>query len=233
MEKSILEKCIADKMTYRQIADKLGVSVPTIQYWLNRVYHLTTVRGRFKPIPYKPKNVAVIDNTETKAFHIDITEISTQLARPKHKRVTENSIFTVEFDKAKFAFIYNRKAIHNKTLISNIMLQLKNLYDSNIILSDKEFTYLTDVGFKVYKTAKWNCSKQTNEKHYGNLKRWVYPLIKYDKEKLNLTDEDLLENSKIILENYLIQLKNNGYTVIDKTNTTDAIENQSPLPIVS
>jgi hypothetical protein len=96
------------------------------------------------------------------------------------------------------------------------MLKISQTYDINVACGDKEFSYLNDVGIYYFKSATWNCSKQINEKHFGNLKNWIYPLIQYDKTQLKLKNEDLLKCDNLVFDNYAIQLKNNGYTIIDK-----------------
>ena len=211
-----LRVAIENKMTYRQIADEFNVSISTIQYWFKQ-YDLNTIRGEYKPKPIEKINMEILTQNTDRVFNIDITDISTKIGRDKHSKSTDLAIFTIEIDNTKLAYIIDKRVIHDKDKIGNIMLKLREIFNCNTIVSDKEFKYLETIGFNMFKSNRWNCQTQINDKHYGNLKRWIYPLIKYDKDRLNLNQKEITQNTNLILENYMIQLRNNGYTIIDKT----------------
>jgi hypothetical protein len=221
-----LKIAIENKLTYRQIANEFNVSISTIQYWFKQ-FGLNTIRGNYKPNPQTKINMEIFNQNSDNIFNIDITDVTTKIMRDKHKKSTDLAIFTVEIKNTKLAYIMDKRVIHDKDKICNIMLKLKELFNCDTVVSDKEFKYLETIGFKVFKSNSWNCKTQINDKHYGNLKRWIYPLIKYDKDRLNLNQNEISQNTKLILENYIIQLKNNGYTIIDKT-----IENRQQQNII-
>lgn len=219
-------------LTYRELAQYFGVHPHTIEYWLREVLHITTVRGQFKP-KHKPKvEVPIYNNSDLyNVFHIDISFLTIK-RDSKHKRATLLAMFTLEFKDCKLAYILPKSAIH-KLVIGNILLELKNKYNINIVLGDKQFAFLRELGFEVYKRASWNCSKQVNEKHYGNLKRWIYPLFEHIKRVFKLNDKDLLENPELIKPIYIQELAKRGFRVIDLTIGNNLLQYASAISITN
>jgi hypothetical protein len=221
-----LRSKIEDYFTIRDLAKYYECSISTVQYWL-RVFNLKTVFSDKRKL--KPKiDMPIATSNFKKGFHIDISDL-TIFPYNKHERSTIFSIFTINIDKVKYAYLYQTTAIHNKVLISNILLNLKSKHNCDVVFSDKEFYYLKDVGFKVYKKATWNCSKLVNEKQFGNLKRWVYCILRKLKRDFKFSNKDLMDNPLMVKNIYITLLKKYGFQVIDNSNI---VENQVKSMIV-
>lgn len=211
-------------LTYRELAKHFNVQIGTIQYWFKKL-GTTTIYGTYKRQHKVRESLPIYNNGDlSNAFKIDISDLTIKPLYGKHARSTMFAIFTVEIKDSKLAYVLPKTAIHNKTLIGNIMLKLKQRFNCNTVLGDSEFSYLKDNGFDVYKLAKWNCSKQTNDKHYGSLKRWIYSLLMHIKQLLNLTDEELIQNANLVKSIYIQQLTKYGYQVVDLTIGNNLVE---------
>jgi hypothetical protein len=77
--------------------------------------------------------------------------------------------------------------------------------------------------------AAWNCSKLINEKHFGNLKTWLYPKLRYYKDMLNLSDDKLMENTQLVKAVYLQCMKNLGFIIEDNTTDLETLSTTSLL----
>jgi len=221
IDKTKLQELIQLGFSQHKIARLYGVRLSTVQYWLKK-YGLRTIYQRYKPI-HKPKvSMPIYDQSlEGKTvMHIDFTTVSFKPKRLKKSRHNGYWILTVVITRDslvldRLAFITRVKA---KDIVMRIIPHVIKAYNVDLCLADKEFAYLNEI-IPTYKSAKWNCARQYNEKVHGGLKAQIYPYLMFVKDVLGLSDDDLKENIKLVLRVYKVYLQRNNWKIFDMTSS--------------
>lgn len=212
MEKAILENLIEKGYSLRDLAKTLNCSVATIRYWL-KVHGLTTIFQQYRKPIEKPKREIPIANNVNNALWIDITDLSIKAQKGKHLRSVGIKCLHGVYGNKKYAIMF-KESLDKARLIEYVKILL-NLTKAQKVIADKEFHVLNEI-IQTYRIAKWNCSKQLNEKHFGGLKTKAYPIFRYIKKTLGLNDNQLLANETLVYSIYKAILERHGYTIIEK-----------------
>jgi len=208
-----VRRLVYEGYSVRKIAQKLEMPKSTV---FDIIQKLNLKTARSKRLSYHKREKVVMNIAFSTSVQVDITSVD---IKPQKKHKSSTSFygiaslphrviwFTDNSKRREVIYQYFKEVIKDKTLT---------------IGCDKEFSFLSQFGYKVFKLQKlingkiitYHALVSDLERLFGTIKSSCYDKIFALKKLLKLTDKDLLTSYKyLVLKIYVETFREYGFTV--------------------
>jgi len=214
----------------RKIAKKLGLPKSTTHDIIKR---LNLKTSRAKRLQYHKREKVVMNIAFSTSVEVDITSVDIKPQKKHKSSVGFYGIASLPYRVIWFTDNPNRREIIHKYFTNVIK-------DKALTIGcDKEFAFMKDFGYQVFKLQKLIHGKVISyhalvsdlERLFGTIKSVAYDRIFALKKLIKLTDKDLLTSYKyLVLKVYVETFKEYGFTVkVDVTPNTNKTNNRTNI----